>query len=289
MIYTPNCEIKPGMSLPNGVQRYALVVEYNGAGYQGFQKQGATANTVQAKLETALSSVAAQPVTVVCAGRTDAGVHATRQVVHFDTAAQRPLRAWREGVNTRLPDSIRVHQCWEVGAEFHARFSALGRIYRYITLCNPVRSALLANLVTCYRQPLDPVLMQQGADCLLGEHDFSSFRASQCQAHSPVRRIEYVQISRQGPLLITEIKANAFLHHMVRNIMGALFEVGRDARPPGWISELRQLRDRTRSAPTAPPYGLYFVGVEYPDAFAFPSMPYGPCFIEQCDSVPFEL
>lgn len=280
MIYTPNCEIKPGMTLPDGVKRYALTVEYNGASYQGFQKQGATANTVQAKLEAALSSIAAQPVTLVCAGRTDAGVHATRQVVHFDSSAERPLRAWREGVNTRLPENIRVHQCREVAPEFHARFSALARTYRYLTLCNPVRSALMGDMVTSYRQPLDLARMQAGAGFLVGEHDFSSFRASQCQAHSPVRNVEYLNIVERGPLLITEIKANAFLHHMVRNIMGALFEVGRGAKPPEWVGDLLQLCDRTRGAPTAAPYGLYFVGVSYPDQFAFPSSPYGPCFLE---------
>lgn len=289
MIYTPNCEIKPGMALPEGVKRYALTVEYNGASYQGFQKQGSTANTVQAKLEAALSSIAAQPVTLVCAGRTDAGVHATRQMVHFDTTAVRPLRAWREGVNTRLPDSVRVHQCRAMSADFHARFSALARTYRYLTLCNPVRSALLGDMVTCYRQPLDISRMQAAADYLLGEHDFSSFRASQCQAHSPVRRVEYLQIFQQGPLLITEIKANAFLHHMVRNIMGALFEVGRGAKPAEWLAELLSLRDRTRAAPTAAPYGLYFVGVQYPEKFGLPNAPYGPCFIEQGPVSPFEL
>lgn len=277
------------MALPEGVKRYALTIEYNGASYQGFQKQGATDNTVQAKLEAALSSIAAQPVTLVCAGRTDAGVHATRQVVHFDSSAPRALRAWREGVNTRLPENIRVHQCREVSAEFHARFSALARTYRYLTLCNPVRSALLGDMVTCYRQPLDVARMQAAAGYLVGEHDFSSFRASQCQAHSPVRCVEYLNIAERGPLLVTEIRANAFLHHMVRNIMGALFEVGRGAKPPEWVKDLLQWRDRTRGAPTAAPYGLYLVGVNYPPPFGFPNRPYGPCFLETSPDTPADL
>lgn len=280
LLYTPNCEIKPGMVLPEGVKRYALVVEYNGARFQGFQKQASTPNTVQAALEQALSKIAAQPVTLVCAGRTDAGVHATRQVVHFDTTVERPHRAWREGSNTHLPDTVRVQDCYPVPTAFHARFSALARTYRYLTYCSEVRPALLSDLVTWYRQPLDIEAMSSAGQYLLGEHDFSSFRASQCQARNPMRNVERLMLERRGPLIIMEIKANAFLHHMVRNIIGALFEVGRGAKPIEWMAHLLSVCDRRQNAATAPAYGLHFVGVDYPPEFGLSSQPFGPNFLE---------
>jgi tRNA pseudouridine38-40 synthase len=268
--YTPNCEIKNGMTLPPGVRRYALVVEYNGTEYQGFQRQASARKTVQGELEKALSIIAAEPVTLVCAGRTDAGVHASHQVVHFDCSAERAEKAWIEGANTKLPESIRVRWAREVQGEFHARFSALGRTYRYFTYADRVRSAFLPFNATWVRGQLNVEAMQAAASHLLGEHDFSSFRASQCQAHSPVRRIQAIDFSVIGEIVVMEIKANAFLHHMVRNIMGSLYEVGRGLNPPEWVAELLLARDRNLAAPTAAPHGLYLVGVEYPEEFCIP-------------------
>jgi len=278
--YSPNCEIKPGMSLPPGVYRYALVVEYCGAGYQGFQRQASARKTIQGELERALSKIAAQPITLVCAGRTDAGVHATHQVVHFDTSALRDQKAWVEGTNTQLPDSIRVHHAQQVPGEFHARFSALARTYHYLTRISPVRSAFLSENVTWSRWDLDVEAMQLAARALLGEHDFTSFRASGCQARSPVRTIEMIELSRAGAYITLRIKANAFLHHMVRNIMGSLYEVGRGIKPPDWMEHLLQVRDRSQAAATAPPQGLYFVGVDYPEMFGVPSVGPGPAIFE---------
>ncbi|MCR6651176.1 MAG: tRNA pseudouridine(38-40) synthase TruA [Cellvibrionaceae bacterium] len=269
-VYTPNCEIKPGMALPAGVHRYALVVEYCGTEYQGFQRQASARKTVQGDLEKALSLIAAQPVTLVCAGRTDAGVHASHQVVHFDTNADRAEKAWIEGANTKLPESIRVRWASKIKGEFHARFSAQSRTYRYFTYTDRTRSAFLPFNATWLRGQLNMEAMQVAASHLLGEHDFSSFRSSQCQAHSPVRRIESIEFSMAGPVIVMEIKANAFLHHMVRNIMGSLYEVGRSARSPDWMRELLALKDRNSAAPTAAPHGLYLIGVEYPQEFGLP-------------------
>lgn len=260
------------MVLPDGVSRYALVVAYDGSNYQGFQRQASAKQTVQGELERALSKIAAHPVTLVCAGRTDAGVHAVNQVVHFDSTADRDEKAWVEGTNTQLPASIRVHWASKVPGEFHARFSASARTYRYYTYIDRIRSAFLQSRATWMRTPLDIEAMQQGAEYLVGEHDFSSFRASQCQAHSPVRRIESVRLAGYGSFVMMEVKANAFLHHMVRNLMGSLYEVGRGTQDPKWIAELLKLRDRKMAAPTAPPYGLYFVGVDYPEQFSMPEM-----------------
>jgi tRNA pseudouridine38-40 synthase len=273
--YSPNCEIKPGMSLPSGVRRYALVVEYSGADYQGFQRQASARRTVQGELERALSCIAAQPITLVCAGRTDAGVHATHQVVHFDCTAVRDDRAWLEGTNTQLPDSIRVRYAQQVPGEFHARFSAKARTYHYLTQIDRVRSAFLSANVTWTRLDLDVEAMQTAAQALVGKHDFTSFRASQCQAQSPVRKIEFVELSRRGAYVLMRIKANAFLHHMVRNVMGSLYEVGRGSQPVDWMEELLHARNRNRAAATAPPNGLYFVGVDYPPQFHLPSVDQG--------------
>lgn len=278
--YSPNCEIKAGMALPEGVRRYALLVEYNGASFQGFQRQASARSTVQGALEAGLSKVAAAPITLVCAGRTDAGVHASQQVVHFDTSAVRPLKAWVEGVNTQLPETVRVHHAQQVAPEFHARFSAQARTYRYISYSGRVRPALLHDCVTWVRHDLNSAPMIEAADHLLGEHDFTSFRATQCQAHSPVRTIHSIQLTQRGPFVVMEIKANAFLHHMVRNIMGSLFVVGRGAKPPGWMAEVLAAKDRRAAAATAPPYGLYFVGVEYPPQLHFNCPVYGPQFLE---------
>lgn len=278
-LYTANCEIRPGMSLPVGVSRWALTIEYDGSSFQGFQRQASAKYTVQAELERALSKVANEPLTLVCAGRTDAGVHATQQVVHFDTSAVRIEKAWVEGVNTQLPAAIRVTSAHSVAGEFHARFSALARTYRYISYSARVRPAILASAVTWLRASPSVSAMQEAGRFLLGEHDFSAFRSSQCQARNPIRTVERLEITAYDNWLVMEIKANAFLHHMVRNIMGSLFAVGRGTKPPQWMAEILSLKDRRMAAATAPAAGLYFVGVEYPDNFALPSGARGPEFI----------
>lgn len=278
--YSPNCEIKAGMSLPDGVRRYGLLVEYNGASFQGFQRQASAHSTVQGALEAGLTKVAAAPITLVCAGRTDAGVHASQQVVHFDSSAVRPLKAWVEGVNTHLPASVRVLRAQQVAPEFHARFSAQSRTYRYVTYSARVRPALLHDCVTWVRHDLDVASMIEAAKHLLGEHDFTSFRATQCQARSPVRTIHSIQLRQRGAYLVMEIKANAFLHHMVRNVMGSLFLVGKKTRPPEWLADVLAAKDRKAAAATAPPYGLFFVGVDYPSELDFKVAAYGPHFLE---------
>jgi len=278
-VYSRNVEIKPGMTFPSGMQRIALGIEYSGTGLSGFQRQASASNTVQAKLESALTKIAAEPVSLVCAGRTDAGVHATGQVVHFDTLATRPDKAWVLGTNTHLPDGIRV--CWakNTGSAFHARFSAVSRTYRYVIHTAAVRSAILHKQVTWIADELDSQLMNRAAQYLVGEHDFSAFRAAQCQAHSPVRSIEYIRVVQAGPFIVLEVKANAFLHHMVRNMVGSLLSVGRGHKEAAWIAELLLNKDRTLAAATASPYGLYLVDVGYPAEFNLPSLPTGPLFL----------
>lgn len=278
-IYKPNGEVPPGEQLPEGLRRIALGVEYCGARLHGFQKQKSAADTVQAHLERALSGIAAEPVTLVCAGRTDAGVHATSQVIHFDTSAQRPERAWVQGVNTKLPDSVRVRWAREMPAQFHARFSARARSYRYLIHSAPTRSAQAASEVTWTQHPLDIDAMRKGAQHLIGKHDFTSYRATQCQAKSPVREITRLDIARVGRLIVLEISANAFLHHMVRNITGVLMAVGRGERPPTWVGEVLEARDRTAGGVTAPPFGLYLVDVQYPPEFNLPAPEPGPLLV----------
>lgn len=277
--YKRNCEIKPEMRFPEGMHRIAVGIEYNGAEFSGFQKQKSSTNTIQARLEDALSRVANEPVTLVCAGRTDAGVHATGQVIHFDTVAQRPSKAWIEGVNTHLPDEIRVKWSREAGPLFHARFSALSRTYRYLILSDPIKTAILQKQVSWTRYPLDLELMQQAGEQLIGEHDFTSFRAAQCQAASPVRTVMGLRLFRHGSLIVLEITANAFLHHMVRNIVGALIDIGRGARPVSWISELLAVKNRNLAAATGHPFGLYLVAVDYPQGFDLPKQELGPLFL----------
>lgn len=278
-MYKRNCEIKAGIEFPSGMQRVALGVEYNGASFNGFQKQASTANTVQALLEAALSKIANEEITLVCAGRTDAGVHASEQVVHFDTLAQRPTKAWVQGVNTGLPADIRVHWAQPMSPDFHSRFSAEARTYRYVIYTGDIKPACLSQYVTWTAYTLDMEKMQQGADILVGEHDFDAFRSSQCQAHSPVRCIHSIQFSRQRNFLVMEIKANAFLHHMVRNISGVLMDVGRGAKPVSWVESILLGRDRSKASATAHPWGLYFVRAHYPEKFNLPVSPYGPLFL----------
>nr|WP_010133067.1 tRNA pseudouridine(38-40) synthase TruA [Microbulbifer agarilyticus] len=277
--YKPNGEVPPGESLPEGLHRIALGVEYCGTRLRGFQKQKHDPLTVQETLEKALSKVAAEPVTLVCAGRTDAGVHASSQVVHFDTTAQRPLKAWVQGVNTQMPFDVRVHWAQPVPAQFHARFSARSRSYRYLIHSAPTRSAQAASEVTWTERTLDLEAMREGARHLVGEHDFSSFRAAQCQARSPVRRLTRLDIGRVGQLIVLEVSATAFLHHMVRNIAGVLMAVGRGDRSPEWVRQVLEARDRTAASVTAPPHGLYLVDVQYPEEFTLPEVAPGPLLV----------
>ena len=246
--------------------RFVCTVEYDGTGFCGWQRQD-HAPSVQASVEQALSKVADHPVKIVCAGRTDTGVHATWQVIHFDSEVSRSNRSWVLGTNSNLPDAVVLLSAQPVDAEFHARFSAQSRRYRYVILNRSVSSALLRHRVSWQHRPLDVGLMQQGADLLVGEHDFSSFRAVACQARNPVRTVQRLDVRRSGDFLYLDIQANAFLHHMVRNIAGVLMTVGCGKRPVEWVSEILALRDRTRGGVTAPASGLYLVGVSYPEAF----------------------
>ena len=249
--------------------RIALGIEYDGTDFLGWQRlsQGAT---IQAAVEAALSFVADAPVAVTCAGRTDAGVHARCQVVHFDTEARRSERGWRLGVNSRLTHSVAVLWAQPVADDFHARYGAVGRRYRYTILNRPVRAALDARYVTWERVPLDASAMHAAAQALVGEHDFSAFRAIACQAHSARRDLREIAVARCGDHVIIEVEANAFLHHMVRNIVGSLLPVGRGEQAPQWVGELLRGADRSVAGPTAPPNGLCFVGPRYPARFGLP-------------------
>ena len=258
--------------------KIALGVEYDGKQYFGWQKQDKVAS-VQAELERAISTVSNEDISIFCAGRTDSGVHATGQVIHFETTANRPEKAWSFGVNANLPDDIAVRWAKVVDDDFHARFSATARRYRYILYCNKLRSAILPQGVThCYLE-LDHQLMHQAGQALLGENDFSSFRAAQCQSNTPWRNVHHLNVSRLGQYIIVDIQANAFVHHMVRNIVGCLIEVGCGNQPVEWLAWLLAQQDRTLAAPTAKPEGLYLVNVLYPDRFALPKMPMGPLFL----------
>ncbi|ROR32836.1 tRNA pseudouridine(38-40) synthase TruA [Inmirania thermothiophila] len=249
--------------------RVALGVEYDGSAFRGWQAQDGE-RTVQAELERALSVVADAPVRVVCAGRTDAGVHATAQVVHFDTEARRSPRSWVLGANVNLPPDVGVRWAREVPEAFHARFSATARRYRYVILNRMDRPALARGRVAWVHRPLDAARMAEAAAHLVGEHDFSAFRAVACQARHPVRELRELTVRRAGDLVILEAEANAFLHHMVRNIAGVLIDIGRGKRPPSWAREVLEGRDRTRGGFTAPPEGLYLVAVRYPAHFGIP-------------------
>ena len=257
--------------------RVALGIEYDGSRFSGWQRQ-AHVTGVQQVLEEALSKVADHPVDLVCAGRTDAGVHATAQVAHFDTRAERSTRAWVLGATCNLPSAVCVNWAQAVPDDFHARFSATGRQYRYILLNRPVRPALLHARVCWEHRPLDVERMATAARCLIGEHDFTSFRAQGCQARHPRREVYSVDIQRHGDFIYLDIAANAFLHHMVRNIAGTLLAVGRGDQPVEWVEQVLTARDRTRGGITAPAGGLYFVQVRYPARFALPQMPSLPAF-----------
>lgn len=249
--------------------RIAVGLEYDGSKYAGWQSQRAVAS-IQATVEAAFARVAAAPVAVVCAGRTDAGVHACGQVIHFDTAVRRSLRGWQLGANTQLPLDVSVRWVRPVPEHFHARYSAEWRTYRYFILNRGARPALAAGRVCWVHRPLDAARMQRAANALVGEHDFSAFRSAECQANSPVRRLRRLEVMREGAWLCIEASANAFLHHMVRNLAGLLIAVGRGDRDPESAAEVLASGDRTRSAATAPAAGLYLWHVGYPEAFALP-------------------
>lgn len=248
------------------MRRYAAILEYDGTQFHGWQRQP-HASSVQAAVENALTRVANEEVQVVCAGRTDTGVHAAGQVVHFDSEAKRTLRQWLLGANANLPKSVAFKDIREVSMQFHARFSALSRTYRYLIYTAPTRSALMSERVTWEHQNIDAGRMQDGANFLLGEHDFTSFRALACQAKSPVRTVRQIRVKRHGSVVSIEIQANAFLHHMVRNIAGVLIEIGKGEQSIDWVKELLDARNRALAAMTAPPQGLYLLRVEYPQAF----------------------
>lgn len=250
--------------------RLALGITYRGQAYHGWQSQP-DGCTVQDRLEQALSAFADRPVTTVCAGRTDTGVHALMQVVHLDTELQRETFSWVRGSNRYLPPDIAVQWCQSVDDRFHARNSALGRRYRFVLLEAPVRPAIEHGLVGWVFRPLDGAAMQQAAQLLVGEHDFSSFRAAYCQSPTPVKLLRSVDVQRRGAYWRFDFDANAFLYHMVRNIMGCLVTVGQGARPPAWLADVLAAKDRDAAAPTFPPDGLYFVGPYYDENHAIPT------------------
>ena len=249
--------------------RIAIGVEYDGRPYCGWQSQAAGL-TVQDTLQRALSQIAGETISIIAAGRTDTGVHALEQVTHFDTSVERPLTAWVRGVNALLPDSIAVLWAHAVPDEFHARFSAHGRSYRYVLINRATRLAIHAGKAGWFHAPLDVVAMQAAAKFLIGKHDFSSFRAAGCQAKSPVKHLKHLDISRHGEMLIFDFSADAFLHHMVRNIVGCLVYVGKGKHPPEWLTEVLDSRERTFAAPTFAPDGLYLRRIQYEAKWGLP-------------------
>jgi tRNA pseudouridine38-40 synthase len=252
--------------------RIALGISYDGAAFEGWQSQP-SGNTVQDRLEAALAQIAGAPVRIAGAGRTDAKVHAVGQVAHFDTLAVRPDSAWVRGTNAHLPDTIAVQWAMPVEADFHARYSAIGRRYVYLLYNQPVRPSLMTRQTGWFHAPLELEAMRSAAQSLLGIHDFSSFRASECQAKTPVRNVMALSIRSLPPYVVIDISADAFLHHMVRNIVGSLVHVGSGRQPPDWLGELLASRNRSRAAPTAPASGLYLIEVRYESRWRLPAFP----------------
>jgi tRNA pseudouridine38-40 synthase len=249
--------------------RIALGLEYHGGAFCGWQTQHSGC-AVQDALERALGEIAGERISTICAGRTDAGVHALAQVVHFDTGAERPESAWVRGVNTLMPAGAAVTWARPAAAEFHARYSARERCYRYVLLNHPLRPALNHGRVGWFHLPLDLDRMQVGAQCLLGEHDFSAFRSAECQANSPVRELRRLEIRKSGDYIVFELAANAFLHHMVRNIVGSLVYVGKGRQDPAWLASVLASRDRKLAAPTLDAAGLYLAHVSYDAKWGLP-------------------
>jgi tRNA pseudouridine38-40 synthase len=250
--------------------RIALGVDYDGSAFHGWQMQPG-GGTVQDALQAALARIAGEPVAVVCAGRTDAGVHATGQVVHFDSGLKRPLTAWVRGTNTFLPATVAVRWAQPVADDFHARYSAYARCYRYLLINEPQRSGVWQGRAGWYHHPLDEQRMQQAADLLLGEHDFSSFRAADCQAKSALKTMRQARVRRVGKLLVFDFEAGAFLQHMVRNLVGSLVYIGQGKHPPEWMAHLLLARERRLAAPTFSAAGLYLVGVKYDTQWGLPA------------------
>ncbi|MDO4434256.1 MAG: tRNA pseudouridine(38-40) synthase TruA [Alysiella sp.] len=250
------------------MKRYALFLSYDGSRFFGWQKQADGIATIQAALEHALSTIAGETIATTAAGRTDTGVHATSQVVHFDTRAQRPLSAWIRGVNVHLPAGIAVWHAQEVGDTFHARFDACARRYRYLLHTSPVRQPLLDKRVGWTHYTLDLSAMQAAAALLVGEHDFSSFRAAECQAKSPIKTLYSVNLFKENGLIKLDLHGNAFLHHMVRNIMGALVYVGSGRLGVADFADLLAAQSRLLAPPTFMPDGLYLTGVDYPEKWS---------------------
>lgn len=249
--------------------RIALGIEYDGSRFLGWQTQPG-GGTVQDALERALAVISEEEITTIAAGRTDSGVHARLQVVHFDTEARRPSSAWVRGVNALLPDAVAVLWSHQVPDDFHARYSALSRTYRYELLNRPVRAALSAHYVGWFHLPLDLAKMREAAALLVGEHDFSAFRSSECQAKTPIRKVHELTIRQEGENIVFVIRANAFLHHMVRNLVGTLVYVGKGKHPPQWVHQVLESRDRAKAAPTFGPEGLYLERIEYQAKWGLP-------------------
>ena len=251
--------------------RFAARVEYDGRAFSGWQSQKGDVRTVQARVEAALSKGANEPVSIITAGRTDTGVHATHQIIHFESDAQRTLFEWCRGANRFMDRDVRIHWVHEVDQEFHARFSAISRSYRFIIYNNAIAPAINRHYLTHEFKPLDAQAMVAAGRHLLGEHDFSSFRAAGCQAHSPIRTVSHFALGGSGSYIWFDISANAFLQHMVRNIAGALIDVGCGKRSVDWFETLFELKDRTKGGITAEPCGLYLTGVDYPSQYDLPS------------------
>ncbi len=249
--------------------RLALGLSYSGSAYEGWQSQ-LSGKTVQDQLEKALAKFANQPIRTLCAGRTDAGVHALMQVVHFDTPLKRELASWVRGTNAFLPRDIALQWAREVPADFHCRGSATSRRYAYVLLESPVRPSVDAGRVGWVYRPMDANAIRQAAAHLLGQHDFSSFRAAQCQAKTPVKTLHSIEVTQRGAYWHFEFEANAFLHHMIRNIMGCLIAVGQQTKPPDWLLDVLKERNRAVAAPTFSPDGLYFLGPRYDAHYGLP-------------------
>lgn len=267
------------------VSRVAACIEYRGTAYRGWQRQQSGVRSVQEAVEKALSRVANHPVKTVCAGRTDAGVHASSQIIHFDSDATRSVANWFHGANANLPADISLAWAQPVEPDFHARFSAKARRYRYVIYNDPVRPAHLAHEVTWNYRPLNVERMQQAGRLLVGEHDFTAYRAIACQAKSPVKTIHHLRLVRFGQFIVLDVRANAFLHHMVRNIAGVLMEIGCGERPVEWATEVLESRDRREGGLTAPPFGLYLVDVTYPEHFQLPTRYMGPHFLSALNAL----
>lgn len=258
--------------------RIALGIEYTGTAYKGWQRQS-NVDSVQAHIEAALGKMLLNKTPVICAGRTDAGVHATAQTVHFDTELKRPIKAYTRGLNTLLPKDIAVTWAVAVNNKFHARFSAYARRYRYVIYNHRLRSGVFGNGVTHIYKLLDENLMHEAAQCLVGEQDFTSFRASLCQSKTPHRKMYSISVHRIQNYVVVDVRANAFLHHMVRNIVGSLVKVGAGEAPVEWMAQVLKAKDRTQAAATALPNGLYLVDVDYPEEYAIPKTDLGPLFL----------